>query len=74
MPKAVTKLLRSRIVPTTDLPKSTTWIRRSLLETKKTSGRKDPHKKRHQKGNSLNQIKVQNFQIHFPIYVNQFGY
>ena len=40
VPKAVTKVLRSKTVQTTDQPKSTAWIRRSLLKQKPLSGNK----------------------------------
>ena len=42
VPKAVTKVLRSRTVQTTDQPKSTAWIRRSLLKQKPSSGNRAP--------------------------------
>jgi hypothetical protein len=42
VPKAVTKVLRSRTVHTTDQPKSTAWIRRNFLKQKSPSGSKAP--------------------------------
>jgi hypothetical protein len=42
VPKAVTKFLRSRIVQTTDQPRSTACIRRILLKPKSQSESKAP--------------------------------
>ena len=42
LPKAVTKVLRSRVVQTTDQPKSSAWIRRSFLKKTNPSGSKAP--------------------------------
>jgi hypothetical protein len=60
LPKAVNKVLRSRIVQTTDQAKSTAWIRRSLSKLTKNLDAKPLHKKKNQKVYSLNQVKVQN--------------
>ena len=42
LPKAITKVLRSRVVKTTDQPKSTAWIRRTLSKKTSQSGSKGP--------------------------------
>jgi hypothetical protein len=42
VPKAITKVLRSRTVETTDQPKSTAWIKRNWLKQTSQSGSKAP--------------------------------